>query len=406
MKHILFISDNFYPESGAPANRLYDHATVWVKSGYQVTVLTCVPNFPKGKVFEGYQNKWRQSELINGVKVIRIKSFIAQNKGSLKRIIDYMSFGFHAAIQGLFVKKPDIVIGTSPQPFTIFAAWFVARLKRKAFIFELRDLWPESIVAVDAMAKGNLLLRLLDRAIKRMYQSAELIVAVTDSFKKILVEKEKIEAQKILVCKNGINPDVMVPAASAEVMRKRCQLENQYLVGYVGTIGMAHSVETILNAARTSTDPAVHFIIMGEGAYAGEIRQKAKLCPNVTFIEGGTRQAALNVTNMLDASIVHLKDTPLFRTVIPSKIFEVMALGKPILMGVKGEAEKIVMNEANAGVSFQPEDAKSLNDAIQIIKGSVFDKEKMADFVKTKFNRRKIALEMLDGIKLKLNGKK
>ncbi|MCF6775576.1 glycosyltransferase family 4 protein [Thiotrichales bacterium 19X7-9] len=402
MKHILFISDNFYPESNALANRLYDHARIWVKEGYQVTILTCVPNFPKGKVFQGYKNKWRSKEVVDGIEVMRIKSFIAQNKGSFKRIVDYLSFGMHAAIQGLFIKKVDLVIGTSPQPFSVFAAWFVARLKRKAFIFELRDLWPESVVAVDAMGKQNLLLRLFGWSVKRLYKKADMIVSVTDSFKNILIQKDGIDPEKIIVCKNGIDFSQIKPPLDVQSLKLQYQIGEKFLVGYIGTIGMAHSVHTIIEAAKLAEDQSVHFIIMGTGAYAEQIKSQAQTLDNVTFIDSGSRSDAIEVTNMLDASIVHLKNTPLFETVIPSKVFESMALGKPILMGVKGEVRDIVINQAQAGIAFEPEDAVSLNQAIAQMKVEEFDQKKIKNFVAMYFDRNQIAIRMLDEIKLKL----
>ena len=406
MKHILFISDNFYPESNALANRLYDHARTWVNNAYQVTILTCIPNFPKGKVFEGYQNKWRQIEYIDGIKVIRIKSYTAPNKGSLKRILDYMSFGVHAAIQSLFIKKPDVVIGTSPQPFPIFSAWFIARIRFKPFVFELRDLWPESIVAVGVMGKQNLLLRFFGWAIKRMYHAADIIVSVTDSFKIELIKKEHIDPKKIIVCKNGIKTSTIKITIDADVLRKSYQLQEKFLVGYIGTIGMANDVQTILRATRGNTDENVHFVIMGAGAYADEIKTKCRKLANITFIDSGSRQDAINVINMLDVSIVHLKDTPLFRSVIPSKIFEIMALGKPILMGVKGEARDIVIDQAKAGIIFEPENANSLNAAIKQIRRLKFNSSEIMKFVKIEFDRDKIALTMLEAISSRIESRK
>ena len=400
--HILFISDNFYPESNASANRLYDHARVWVKNGYQVTVLTSAPNFLHGKVFEGYKNKWRCFENIEGIKVIRIKSFIAENKGAFKRIVDYASFALHAAFQGLFIQKVDIIMATSPQPFPIFSAWFVAKCRRKPFIFELRDLWPESVLAVEAMNKRNILLRFFGWAMKRMYRSANIIVPVTDSFKKFLIHHENIAAAKIIVAKNGININAMVPTIDRDNLREKYTCQDKYLVGCIGTIGMAHSVDTIIQAAKKNTDAAIHFIIMGAGAFAEDIENAANQLDNVTFIKSGSRQDAINILNMLDASIVHLRNTPLFKTVIPSKIFEAMALGKPILMGVKGESREIVIDQARAGLAFEPQNPESLNKAITAMQTQAFDKNKPIEFVRENFDREKIAIKMLEAISAKL----
>ena len=250
MTHILFISDNFYPESTAAANRLYDHAREWVKNGYKVSIITCAPNFPLGKVFKGYKNKWRQVEYIDGIKVIRIKSYMAANTGFLKRILDFTSFALHAIIQGFFVKKPDIIIGTSPQPFTIFSAWILSKVKRTTFVFELRDIWPDSVLAVDAMKKKNWLLDFFGWSMKKMYQYADIIVSVTDSFKTILVETENIDPSKIIVCKNGVDLEVISITENSEKLKIKYGLKNKYLVGYVGTIGMAHNVAMIIEAAK------------------------------------------------------------------------------------------------------------------------------------------------------------
>lgn len=395
--HVLFISDNFYPESNALANRLYDHARTWVKAGHQVTIVTCAPNFPHGKVYPGYKNEWRFTEEIDGINVIRIKSYMAENKGALRRIIDFISFGLHAAVQGLFVKKPDIVIGSSPQPFSVFAAWFIAKLKRKPFIFEIRDLWPESVVAVDAMGKHNILLQFFGWMIKHMYRAADVIVSVTDSFKTQLAQQH-VNPAKIIIAKNGINIDEINPSISKAFLREKYQLQNKFVAGYIGTIGMAHDVMTLVRAAKLNLDPQVHFVIMGAGAQADEVKQQAAELTNVTFIDKGTRQEALDVLNMLDVSIVHLKDTPLFRRVIPSKIFEIMALGKPILMGVKGESRDIVIEQAKAGYAFEPENPKSLNAALAKLQKETYHPEFAMAFVKQHFNRANIATIMLQDI--------
>ena len=155
--HILFLTDNFPPETNAPASRTFEHCREWVKAGHQVTIITCAPNFPKGKVFDGYRNRLWQSEQMEGIRVIRVWSYITKNEGFLKRILDYISFMVSAIIAALFVRKPDIVIGTSPQFFTACAAYVVGAYKRIPFVFELRDLWPESIKAVGAMRSGRVL---------------------------------------------------------------------------------------------------------------------------------------------------------------------------------------------------------------------------------------------------------
>ncbi|MCB1630138.1 MAG: hypothetical protein KDI48_20590, partial [Xanthomonadales bacterium] len=149
--HILFLSDNFPPEVNAPASRTFEHCREWVRAGHKVTVITCAPNFPKGKVFEGYRNRLWQRERMDGIEVIRVWSYITANEGFTRRILDYLSYMFMAILAGPFVRRIELVVGTSPQFFTACAAYVVSRYRRVPYVFELRDLWPESIKAVGAM---------------------------------------------------------------------------------------------------------------------------------------------------------------------------------------------------------------------------------------------------------------
>ena len=184
--HILFLTDNFPPEVNAPASRTFEHCREWVRLGEQVTVITCAPNFPKGTVFPGYQNRLWQVEMLDGIRVIRVWSYITANEGFVRRSLDYMSFMVSATIASLFVKKVDVVIGTSPQFFTVCAAYVVGLFKRVPLVFELRDIWPESIKAVGSMNDG-FLYRSLEKLELFLYKKASRIIALTQSFKKELV---------------------------------------------------------------------------------------------------------------------------------------------------------------------------------------------------------------------------
>lgn len=184
---ILFLTDNFPPEVNAPASRTFGHCKEWVKAGEQVTVITCVPNYPQGKVYDGYKNKLYQKETIDGINVIRVFSYITQNKGVIKRTLDYMSYAFSAFLVGLF-QKCDVIIATSPQFFTALAGRRLAFIKRKPWIMEVRDLWPESIKTVGAM-KDNMFIHYFEYQEKRCYKKANRIVAVTDSFKTAIIQR-------------------------------------------------------------------------------------------------------------------------------------------------------------------------------------------------------------------------
>ncbi len=147
--HILFLTDNFPPEVNAPASRTHEHCRLWAASGHRVTVITCAPNFPKGRVFDGYRNAVWQQEMMDGIHVIRVWSYITANEGFSRRVLDYMSFMLTATLASLFVRRVDVVIGTSPQFFTACAAWLVGALKRVPFIVSFGSFVDETSALAD-----------------------------------------------------------------------------------------------------------------------------------------------------------------------------------------------------------------------------------------------------------------
>jgi glycosyltransferase involved in cell wall biosynthesis len=344
--HILFLTDNFPPEVNAPASRTFEHCREWVRLGEQVTVITCAPNFPKGKVFPGYQNRLWQVEMLEGIRVIRVWSYITANEGFVRRSLDYMSFMVSATITSLFVKQVDVVIGTSPQFFTVCAAYVVGLLKRVPWVFELRDIWPESIKAVGSMNDG-FLYRSLEKLELFLYKRASRIVALTQSFKKELVSRG-IAAERIDVVTNGVDLSLFKPRSKNETLLKKLGLENQFIAGYIGTIGMAHGLETLLEAAEIlQSAPGaenIHLIILGDGAKKNSLKQLTALkqLKNITFIDTVSKSEVADYWSLLDVSVIHLKKDPLFEKVIPSKLFECMAMGIPVLHGVLGESAEIV----------------------------------------------------------------
>ena len=363
MKHILFLTDNFPPEVNAPASRTFEHCREWVKSGCQVTVITCVPNFPKGKIFEGYQHKLWQVEFMAGIRVVRVWTYVTANQGFAKRSLDYLSFMLGSIVASFFIKKVDIIIGTSPQFFTVCSAYLVGIFKKKPWIFELRDIWPESIRVVGAMRR-SFFLDFLEKIELFLYSKADAIVSVTHSFRESLKERG-IDGKKIVVVTNGVDSSRFKPRGKDQELLKEYGLENKFVVGYIGTHGLAHSLNTILDAAKIllhsveSND--FRFIFLGDGANKSTLLQRAQSekLENVIFVDSVSKETVVKYWSLLDASIIHLKKDPLFTTVIPSKLFECMGMGIPILHGVEGESASIVEKE-NIGLTFEPENAVAL----------------------------------------------
>lgn len=361
--HILFLTDNFPPEVNAPASRTFEHCLEWVKEGHQVTVLTCVPNFPAGKVFEGYENRvWPAQEEIEGITVIRVWSYIAKNTGFLKRTLDYISYMISAVFFAPRVRKVDLVVGTSPQFFTVWAAYIVAGYKGVPFVFELRDLWPESIRAVGAI-RSRSVLWVLERIELFLYRRAEKIVSVTRSFKTDLVRRG-IDANKIVVVTNGVDLHRFKPSDKDERILDQLGATGKFVAGYIGTHGMAHALETLIEAGRLLEEWGerdILILLQGDGARKTALHQYAEEenVTNVKFIASVPKEEVVRYWGVLDAAIIHLKHDSTFQTVIPSKLFEAMGMGIPVLHGVHGESSQIV-TENKIGIVFEPENGRQL----------------------------------------------
>lgn len=357
---ILFLTDNFPPEVNAPASRTYDHVKEWRKAGHDITIITCAPNFPKGRVYDGYKNKLYQTEQMDGIKVIRVWSYIAENKGFFKRTLDYISYSVTSFLAGLFVKC-DIIIATSPQFFTALSGRTLSFFKRKPWIMEVRDLWPESIKTVGAM-KDNLFIKYFEWQERRCYKSAKHIVVVTDSFKKNLIARG-IDGEKISVVKNGANRELFKPMEKDTEIISQLGFERKKVIGYIGTHGMAHKLDFILECAKHMEGKNnYHFLLIGSGAKKEELLKlkEEKNISNVTMLDSVPKTEVNRYISILDLALINLRKSDLFKTVIPSKIFENAGMEIPIIMGVEGEAKDIVEGYG-AGLCFEPENEDDFN---------------------------------------------
>lgn len=361
--HILFLTDNFPPEVNAPASRTFEHCREWVKAGHQVTVITGAPNFPKGKVFDGYSNKLWQIEAIDGIRVIRVWTYVTANEGFAKRTFDYLSFMASGFWASLFVRRVDVVVGTSPQFFTVCAAYVSGLVKRVPWVFELRDIWPESIRVVGAMRESKAL-DLLERLELFLYRKTDAIVSVTNAFRDALI-KRGVNSAKISVVTNGVDLTRFAPRAKDADLLAEIGLEGKFVAGYIGTHGLAHALNTILDAAaQLKSEPGgdrFAFILLGDGANKSALKARASLegLDNVIFVDSVPKDEVARYWSLLDASIIHLKRDPLFKTVIPSKLFECMGMAIPVLHGVEGESAEIVERE-KVGICFEPENEFAL----------------------------------------------
>jgi colanic acid biosynthesis glycosyl transferase WcaI len=367
--HILFFADNFPPERNAQAARVYERACYWVRWGHQVTVITCAPNFPEGQVFPGYGNRWRCVESMNGIRVVRVKTYIAPNAGKYRRILDSVSYMLAGLVAGLFTRRPEVVAATSPQFFGALGACLAAAARRLPFLLEISDLWPDSIVAVGAMKRGSAL-RALEKIELWMYRRAARIVTLTSSFKQNLVSRG-IDGGKVEVVINGVELKSYAPRdKDLELAASWGLAEQHFVVGYIGTHGMAHDLENVLQAAALAADPDLRFLFVGAGAERERLVAQAREMGlrNVVFVPAQPKELMPSYWSLCDVALVHLKDTPLFATVIPSKIFEAMGMGLPILLAAPAGEASDLLAMTGAGIWALPGQPRQLLEAIQLLK--------------------------------------
>ncbi|HEY7098174.1 MAG TPA: glycosyltransferase family 4 protein [Terriglobales bacterium] len=366
---ILYVSQYYPPEMGAPAARVAELSNHWVRDGHEVTVLTGFPNHPTGVLHPEYREKLRRlhmQEVINGVNVVRTWLLPFPNGKAYERMLNYSSFCVSAACSGLSISRPDVVIATSPQLLVGLAGWWLAKWKRVPFIFEVRDLWPESLTAVGMARADSLLNRTLSNIAQFLYRRAHHVVIVSPAFEEHLVRLRNVPREKISTVENGVETDLFSPQAEYQELRNGLG-DGRFVVCYIGTMGMAHGLSTLLDAAAVLqiTRPEVLFLLVGEGSDKQRIRDLAasRGLNNIRLIDQQPRERIPAYIGASDACLVMLKKSELFKTVIPTKMLEFMACARPIILGVDGHARSIV-ETANAGIFVEPENAAQLADTI------------------------------------------
>jgi glycosyltransferase involved in cell wall biosynthesis len=373
---ILYVSQYFPPEMGAPSARAAELSRHWAAAGHDVTVLTGFPNHPTGVVPPEYRDKFRRliaHEQTDGVNVVRTWLLPFPNRKAYERMLNYSSFCASAATTGLFLSRPDVVIASSPQLLVAVSGWWLAQWKRVPFVFEVRDLWPESLAAV-GMSDGNSLLhRSLARIAGFLYSHADRIVVVAPAFEDYLVEHWRVPREKISVIENGVETELFAPepfSAEAAALRKELDAEGKFVVSYIGTMGMAHGLETIIAAAiqLRATNPDVVFLMVGEGAAKERIATLARErgLNNLRFVDQQPREKIPAYIAASDVCLVLLKKTDLFKTVIPTKMLEFMSCARPVILGVDGQA-RAILEEARAGLAIEPENSDALVNAIRYL---------------------------------------
>jgi glycosyltransferase involved in cell wall biosynthesis len=403
--NIAYYSHYFTPEIGAPSARIYDLARQWIESDNQVQVVTCFPNHPTGRLYPGYQHRCYLHENLEGIEVHRHWTYVTPNKGFVRKTLGHFSY-LPAAnfISGRHLRSPDVTIGTSPTLFAAMAAAGLAKRRKIPFIMEVRDLWPAIFVEL-GIIRNRWLIRWLERWEMGLYERAAKVVVVTEAFRRKLIERG-LPRDKVFTIPNGADINFWSSKTCASQMRRRLNLDGRFVVLYIGAHGISHALERILDSAHELQDfPEIHFLFVGEGAEKEKLVQRSKelRLSNTTFADSVGKNEVREFYAMADVCLVPLKDIPLFETFIPSKMFEMMAMGRPIVGSLRGEAADILRRSGSALV-VEPENSHELAQAVlRLFHLEDQTRQEMGqlgrEFVTAHYSRRALAASYVDVMK-------
>lgn len=356
---ILFLCQYFPPEMGAPSARTYEHARYWVQEGHEVTVVCGLPNHPDGIVPPGYRGKWLVHENWDGIRVLRGWLYATPNRGVLKRSIAFLTYMISSILVAIFVAgKCDVVVATSPQMLCGLAGYIVSLFKWRPFVLEIRDLWPAQIIDLGVI-KNRLVIKLLSALETFLYRRAKAIVTIAPAMSREIAERGFGE-NKIFTIPNGIDEEFFKPTEGGKKLREEKDWDSSKIVVlYIGTMGLSQGLETILQVAeKTKDNPNILFVFVGAGADRERLiaMSKEKGLSNTEFYPPVKKQDMPDWYCASDICLVPLKKRNVFRFNIPSKMFEIMACEKPILLGAEGQAREI-LEQSEAGVAVEPENA-------------------------------------------------
>jgi colanic acid biosynthesis glycosyl transferase WcaI len=366
---VLHLSQYFPPEVGATQTRAYEMATGLIRAGHQVTMLTEVPNHPQGIIRPEYRGRFWVRETLDGIDVIRVWVKTSPVKTARTRMVFYLSYMVNAALAGLIRARGryDVLCATSPPLFVGGAALALSKLRRIPLVFEVRDLWPESAVALGEL-KSSRFIRWATWLEERCYRRARRVIVVTEGIRTRLLERGFPETKLVLI-PNGANTDLFCPLPEqGQALRDELGMGERFLVIYAGIHGVAQRLETVLEAAsRLSGDSRVHFLFVGDGPCKADLlRLKAQLgLGNVTMLGSRPREAIPAFLSAADVALVPLRRLELFKSAVPSKLFDAWACGCPVLLGIDGEARRM-LERAQAGLYVEPESAEAMVEAIAV----------------------------------------
>lgn len=364
--NILLLTHYFWPEVGAPQARLAEMPAYWASQGHDVTILTGFPNHPTGVIPPEYRGKAFMEERRDGYRIRRHWLYATPNKGFIKRTMGHCSLAATVALRNMVRHpKPDIIVASSPTFFILHAAWFLSKVHRVPWIAEIRDLWPGIFVDLGVLTNKRII-SFLEAQEMFFYRSADRVVTVTQGFKDD-ISGRGIDPARIEVITNGVDTSAYKPGPPPEGMRAELGLpEDAFIPLYIGAHGISQAIPNIVETAALCTgNPKLHFLFVGEGAAKQESMDLAKRkgLENVTFLPAQPREKVIDFYRMADCCLIPLRNVPLFDTFIPSKMFEIMAAGRPIVASLKGESAGI-LERSGAAAIVPPENPRALADCL------------------------------------------
>jgi glycosyltransferase involved in cell wall biosynthesis len=364
---ILYLSQYFPPEAGATQTRAYEMAHNWVLLGHSVTMLTEFPNHPSGVIPPQYKGKFIERTVMDGIEIIRVSVKASPVKNFRNRMLFYLSYMFNAILAGIFLahERYHLLYASSPPLFVGGAAFVLSYIKHLPLIFEVRDLWPESAVAIGELSNPRVI-SLATKLEEMCYHGAKLVVVVTQGIYNRLLQRG-ISPEKLIVVRNGANIDMFTYIKSErERIRREMGLEDKFIAIYAGIHGLAQGLETIIDTARVlQGNPRIHFLLVGDGPKKQEILALAKdnNLLNLTFVPEKPRELMPAYLSASDIALVPLRKAEIFKGAFPSKIFDAWACERPVLVSIDGEARQVV-EAVNGGVYIAPEDTQAMAETL------------------------------------------
>jgi glycosyltransferase involved in cell wall biosynthesis len=397
---IAIVSHYFWPELGAPSARLLELGRAWATRGHEVSVVTNFPNHPTGVIPEDYRGMPFLIEEVEGLRVIRCRTYATPNRGVVRKTLGHLLFMLQAVVQATpHLGQTDVLVASSPTLFAAVAAYVMSRRLGVPFVLEVRDLWPAIFVDLGVL-RNRLAIGVLESLELFLYRRSRAVVTVTRAFARD-IEARGIDPGKLHVIYNGVDLAAFEPGPRDQELRRRLGVRDKLVVLYCGAHGISHALARILDVAeKLRDDDQVHFLLVGEGAEKEALVERAQLdgLVNVTFHPGVARAEVPAFYRSADVCLVPLRAVPLFRSFVPSKMFEILACGRPILASLEGEAAEI-LKASGAAIVVPPEDVDALDAAVRRLAADSSLRAKLAGrgrpFVSERYDRDALAARYL-----------